>query len=89
MQNWRADGQTRFERVRLEDGRAYRARIIDLSLSGAAIELTVRPAIGTVLWVGNMRGRVVRHFEDGVAVEFAVVQNRDSLERFLIGMPQE
>ncbi|MCB1450960.1 MAG: PilZ domain-containing protein [Nitratireductor sp.] len=75
--------------IRLEDGRAYRARIIDLSLSGAAIELTVRPAIGTVLWVGNMRGRVVRHFEDGVAVEFAVVQNRDSLERFLIGMPQE
>jgi len=38
------------------------------------------------LWLGNMRGRVVRHFEEGVAVEFAVVQNRDSLERFLIGM---
>jgi hypothetical protein len=73
--------------VRLEDGRSYRTRIIDLSLSGAAIELDVRPAIGTVLWIGNMRGRVVRHFEEGVAVEFAVVQTRDSLERFLIGMP--
>jgi c-di-GMP-binding flagellar brake protein YcgR len=74
--------------VRLEDGRSYRARIVDLSLSGAAIELEVRPAIGTVLWLGNMRGRVVRHFEEGVAIEFAVVQNRDSLERFLIGMPE-
>jgi c-di-GMP-binding flagellar brake protein YcgR len=74
--------------VRLEDGRTYRARIVDLSLSGAAIEIDVRPAIGTVLWLGNMRGRVVRHFEEGVAVEFAVVQNRDSLERFLIGMPE-
>jgi len=73
--------------ARLEDGRAYRTRIIDLSLSGAAIELDVRPAIGTVVWLGNMRGRVVRHFEDGVAIEFAVVQTRDSLERFLIGMP--
>jgi len=72
--------------VRLEDGRTYRTRIIDLSLSGAAVELDVRPALGTVLWVGNMRGRVVRHFEDGVAVEFAVVQNKDSLERFLIGL---
>lgn len=72
--------------VKLEDGRSYRTRIIDLSLSGAAIELDVRPAIGTVLWVGNMRGRVVRHFEEGVAVEFAVVQSRDSLERFLVGM---
>lgn len=74
--------------VRLEDGRTYPARIIDLSLSGAAVEMDVRPAIGTMLWIGNMRGRVVRHFEDGVAVEFAVVQNRDSLERFLIGMPE-
>jgi hypothetical protein len=74
--------------VRLEDGRSYRARIVDLSLSGAAIEIEVRPAIGTVLWLGNMRGRVVRHFEEGVAIEFAVVQNRDSLERFLVGMPE-
>lgn len=73
--------------VKLEDGRSYRTRIIDLSLSGAAIELDVRPAIGTVLWIGNMRGRVVRHFEEGVAVEFAVVQSRDSLERFLVGIP--
>jgi len=73
--------------IRLEDGRAYKARIVDLSLSGAAVELDVRPAIGTVVWLGNMRGRVVRHFEEGIALEFAVVQTRDSLERFLIGMP--
>ena len=72
--------------IRLEDGRTYRTRIIDLSLSGAAIELEVRPAVGTVVWIGSMRGRVVRHFEEGVAVEFAVVQSRDTLERFLIGM---
>ena len=73
--------------IRLEDGRSYKARIIDLSLSGAAVELDVRPAIGTVVWLGNMRGRVVRHFEEGIALEFAVVQTRDSLERCLIGMP--
>lgn len=73
--------------IRLEDGRNYQTRIIDLSLSGAAIEMNVRPAIGTVMWIGNMRGRVVRHFDEGVAIEFAAVQTRDSLERFLIGMP--
>lgn len=69
--------------IKLEDGRAYSTKIIDLSLSGAAIEMTVRPAIGTVLWLGNMRGRVVRHFDEGVAIEFAVVQNKDSLTEFL------
>jgi hypothetical protein len=73
--------------IRMEDGRRYPTRIIDLSLSGAAVELDVRPAIGSVVWIGDMRGRVVRHFDEGVAVEFAVVQTQDSLERFLIGMP--
>ena len=33
--------------IKLEDGRVYQARIIDLSLSGAALELNVKPAIGT------------------------------------------
>lgn len=69
--------------IKLEDGRVYQARIIDLSLSGAAIELNVKPAIGTVLWLGRMRGRVVRHFDEGVAIEFAIVQTRDSLEEYL------
>ncbi len=68
--------------IKLEDGRTYTAKIIDLSLSGAAVELDVRPAIGTLIWVGNMRGRVVRHFDEGIALEFAILQSRDSLREF-------
>jgi c-di-GMP-binding flagellar brake protein YcgR len=67
----------------LEDGRQYRCRIIDLSLSGAAIEINVRPAIGTQVTLGNMRGQVVRHFEEGIAIEFAVLQRRETLKQFL------
>lgn len=66
--------------VQLADGRQYQCRIIDLSLSGAAIEIDVRPALGTQVTLGTMRGQVVRHFEDGVAIEFAVVQRPESLE---------
>lgn len=55
----------------LEDGRVYPCRIIDLSMSGAAVEIDVRPAMGTPVRLGNMRGRVVRHFQEGVAIEFA------------------
>ena len=65
--------------LRLEDGQQYRCRIIDLSLSGAALEIEARPAIGTAITLGNMRGRVVRHFEDGVAIEFAALQREDTL----------
>jgi len=66
--------------INLADGRSYNCRIIDLSLSGAAIELEVRPALGTQVTLGTMRGQVVRHFEDGIAIEFAVVQRLETLE---------
>ncbi len=66
--------------VRLADGRNYQCRIIDLSLSGAAIELDVKPALGTHVTLGTMRGQVVRHFEDGIAIEFAVIQRPETLE---------
>lgn len=66
--------------LQLADGRQYQCRIVDLSLSGAAVEIDVRPALGTPVTLGTMRGRVVRHFEDGVAVEFAAVQHAEKLQ---------
>ncbi|MEO0498457.1 MAG: PilZ domain-containing protein [Pseudomonadota bacterium] len=67
----------------LDDGRAYKARLTDLSLSGAAVEIDVRPALGTRIMLGKMASRVVRHSHDGIALEFANVQRRDTLESFL------
>jgi hypothetical protein len=64
----------RHSTVVLDDGRRYNCKIIDISLSGAAIELDVRPAMGTPITLGRMRARVVRHFQNGVAVEFAASQ---------------
>lgn len=64
----------RHSTVVLDDGRRYNCKIIDISLSGAAIELDVRPAMGTPITLGRMRARVIRHFQNGVAVEFASAQ---------------
>lgn len=64
----------RHSTVVLDDGRRYNCKIIDISLSGAAIELAVRPAMGTPVTLGRMRARVVRHFADGVGVEFVSAQ---------------
>lgn len=64
----------RHSTVVLDDGRRYNCKIIDISLSGAAIELDVRPAMGTPITLGRMRARVIRHFQNGVAVEFAAAQ---------------
>ncbi len=69
----------RHSTVVLDDGRRYNCKIIDISLSGAAIELAVRPAMGTPVTLGRMRARVIRHFQEGVALEFVSAQEMISV----------
>ncbi|GAC1327814.1 MAG: PilZ domain-containing protein [Beijerinckiaceae bacterium] len=57
--------------LRLEDGKEYRVKIIDISLSGAAIATDVQPPLGSKIVVGQTNGQVVRHFQGGIAIEFA------------------
>ncbi len=64
----------------MADGRQYPCRIIDLSISGAAVEIRMRPALNSQVILGSMRGRVVRHFEEGIAIEFAIVQSREAID---------
>jgi hypothetical protein len=66
--------------LKLSDGREYQCRIIDLSLSGAAVEINVKPAVGIQVMLGTMRGQVVRHLDEGVAVEFESLQPTDALQ---------
>jgi c-di-GMP-binding flagellar brake protein YcgR len=69
--------------IALPDGREYQSRIMDVSLSGAALAVDVKPPIGSPLMVGKLRARVVRHFDEGVAIEFATQQTPASLEQNL------
>lgn len=69
----------RHANIVLQDGRKYTCKIIDFSLSGVAIEMHVRPAIGTPCTIGRMRARVVRHFHNGVALEFTTMQQMVSV----------
>lgn len=56
--------------LRLETGREVAARVIDFSMSGAAIACTAKPAIGSGIVVGRTPGRLVRYFEGGFGVQF-------------------
>jgi len=69
-------------RLILPNGNNVACRIIDLSQSGAAIAIApeLRPAVGSVVTIGKTQGRVVRHIEDGFAVEFTRLQHPDFLE---------
>jgi len=59
----------------LKSGEFYDCRVLDLSLSGAALQISVRPAIGEHVRVGRTEGRVVRHTDQGIAVEFVKARN--------------
>jgi c-di-GMP-binding flagellar brake protein YcgR len=73
-----------YTQITMNDGRSYRCRIIDISLSGAGLAMEVKPAVGTQVTLGKVKGRIVRHIEEGVAVEFSVVQSEDSLKQHFI-----
>jgi len=69
--------------ISLADGREYSCRVIDMSLSGAALQTEARPPIGAPVSLGKIRSTVVRHFEEGVAVEYALLQTPASIEENL------
>lgn len=56
--------------ITLPSGAQVPCRVLDVSLSGAAVTADIRPAIGTPVSVGKTAGRVVRLFEGGFAIEF-------------------
>ncbi|ABD06853.1 conserved hypothetical protein [Rhodopseudomonas palustris HaA2] len=64
----------------LEDGSRMTCRIIDMSRSGAAIAAEQRPPTDTQVLLGRVAARVVRHLDDGFALEFVHEQNEDTLE---------
>lgn len=74
-------------RLILPNGHNVGVRVIDLSQSGAAIAMSpeLRPAIGLMVTVGKAHGRVVRHIEDGFAIEFTRLQHPDFVEETVTG----
>ena len=64
----------------LEDGNKVPCRIMDLSLSGAAISAAKKPDVGSAVTLGRVQARVVRHLEEGFAIEFVHAQLPETVE---------
>ncbi len=65
--------------ITLPDGRSYPCKVLDISLSGASIETSVLPALGTHIMLGKMYGRVVRYHEQGLGIEFLRPMDQNTL----------
>jgi hypothetical protein len=64
----------------LDDGTKMTCRIIDLSLSGAAIAAEIRPPMKSLVKLGKVPARVIRNLEEGFALEFNQQQPAATLE---------
>lgn len=65
----------------LPNGDVHSCRVLDVSLSGASIACALKPPIGTETVLGRLRGQVVRHHDQGVAIKFFELQDPDSIAR--------
>jgi hypothetical protein len=74
-------------RLIMPNGNNVTCRVIDLSQSGAAVAIApdLRPDVGTVITIGKAQGRVVRHIDDGFAIEFTRLQHSDFIEDNVTG----
>jgi PilZ domain len=72
-------------RLILPSGVNLTCRIIDVSESGVGVATDQRPPIGSLVTIGKIQGRVVRHLEEGFAVEFTRLQHPDFVEENVSG----
>jgi hypothetical protein len=72
-------------RLIMPNGVNLACRIIDISQSGAGIASDQRPPTGALVTLGKVQARVVRHLENGFAVEFTRLQHPDFLEDNVCG----
>lgn len=67
--------------LKMPDGREYPCEVLDISVSGASVRTQVLPAIGSLVMLGRMKGRVVRYHEQGIGIEFLRQMDDDMLRR--------
>jgi hypothetical protein len=77
----------KLSKLTMPDESELTCRIIEVSLSGASAQIQTRPEMGTAVTLAGLRGRIVRHTEDGVALEFATVQTEESLRQRFEAVP--
>lgn len=60
-------GVARFTRA---SGEIVACEVLDLSLSGVSLITDAQPPIGEIVLIGQMAGRIARHHDRGIAIEF-------------------
>ena len=62
--------QKGFAKFTRADGQIVNCEVMDISVGGVSLKSEVRPPLGEFVLIASMAGRVVRHHEHGIGIEF-------------------
>jgi hypothetical protein len=62
--------QKGFAKFTRADGQVVQCEVMDISVGGVSLRTDVRPPIGEFVLIAQIAGRVARHHDDGVGIQF-------------------
>jgi len=62
--------QKGFAKFTRADGQIVHCEVMDISAGGVSLKTEIRPAIGEFVLIAQMAGRIARHHEQGIGIEF-------------------
>jgi hypothetical protein len=66
----RRASQKGFAKFTRADGQIVHGEVSDISVTGVSLKTAVRPPIGEFVLIAEIAGRVARHHEDGIGIDF-------------------
>ncbi len=68
------------------DGKIVKCEVLDISVGGVSLKTKLRPPIGEFVLIGQVAGRVSRHHEHGIGIEFVGLGDKRDLESTKLSM---
>jgi len=59
-----------FAKFTRADGQVVHCEVTDISVGGVSLKTDVKPPIGEFVLIAQIAGRVARHHNDGIGIEF-------------------
>ena len=72
--------QKGFAKFTRADGQIVHCEVMDISAGGVSLKTEIRPAIGEFVLIAQMAGRIARHHEQGIGIEFVGQEKTASVE---------
>jgi PilZ domain-containing protein len=80
MRRHERTNQKGFAKFTRADGQIVQCEVMDISSSGVSLKTDVRPTIGEFILIAQMAGRVARHHEQGIGIEFVGQEKATQVE---------